>query len=95
MKLASAPSRVRLLILGALSDPTTNTQERLDAQPIAKATLERELQRLQDEQMLEHHKHNLFLTRRGQRALNALRFQLGQTAPARNDGEDQAQMNAA
>jgi DNA-binding PadR family transcriptional regulator len=101
VKSANVTSHVRLMILGAISDGASSPIEILAAQPLKTSTLERELQRLQEEGIIEHiegcDRIRFTLTRRGQRALNALRYQTANPIPFEpvQPNADQDQMNAA
>ena len=92
LKSASVTSKARSIILNAISN-----NESPRAQPLKTTTLERELLRLEEDGMIERLDSGLILTRRGERALNALRHQ--STKPIRfqptGSSEDQSQMNAA
>ena len=92
VKCASASSHARSLILKAISN-----NEALKAQPLKVTTLERELLRLEEDGMIERLASGLILTRRGERALNALTHQTSKTIPFQSvrPNADQAQINAA
>jgi DNA-binding PadR family transcriptional regulator len=101
VKSANVTSHVRLMILGAISDRAGSPDEILAAQPLKASTLERELQRLEEESMIEPsegcEKNRFILTRRGHRALNALRYQTVNpiSFELAQPIADQDQMNAA
>ena len=90
VKSANVVSHVRLAILGAIS------RDGMLAVGLKASTLEREVQRLQDDGLIERSGGGFRLTRRGQRALNALRHTSSPIPfePAQPSA-DQAQINAA
>jgi hypothetical protein len=92
VKYASVSSHARSLILKAISN-----NEALKTEPLKVTTLEREVLRLEEDGMIERLASGLILTRRGERALNALRQQSTKPIPFQSvrPTADQAQINAA